>query len=586
MRKNGTRDAVAGEHQSYSEGLQMTNRRRNHGIARSTVRWAAIFVLCLLASCNAGQAPQFPAEDDATPAEDSIGERLFLDTRFAQYFATHMTGVNQPLAVGDPVVAQVYTMSGTLPGPFAGQSINCRSCHFVTEFQGVSGAGNRTYADFTARSPIPLPMNSYTHTPRNSMHMVGSLQSHSGPTFLHFDGEFATPEDLVKATLTGRNFGWAPDQYQQALSQIALVVRGDDGSDQLAQDRTNGLSYGVLFAGTDSRITSDLLIPAADRIDVKTATPDQILDLVAKCISTYMGDLLFKQDEFGRYIGSPYDVFLRINHLPVQPNAGETTAQYNQRLYQAVLGLSSPKWVDGTMGSFQYHPFPFQFGATELAGLKIFLNAASNATDGSQHAGNCASCHPAPNFSDFSFHNTGVSQEEYDSVHGAGAFASLAIPSLADRTQNFDAYLPASAAHPNASETFRRAADANRPQWADLGMWNVYLNPDMPNPQSALKSVVCAQGQDCSVDNGLPNTIAQFKTSVLRDLEDSSPYFHNGSKLQLQDVVQFYINSSQLVRQGLLRNGAPELKNMSLSTDDVNALVAFLISLTEDYDDA
>ncbi len=47
----------------------------------------------------------------------------------------------------------------------------------------------------------------------------------------------------------------------------------------------------------------------------------QILNLVAKCISTYMGDLLFQQDEFGRYIGSPYDVFLRINHLPVQPKA-------------------------------------------------------------------------------------------------------------------------------------------------------------------------------------------------------------------------------------------------------------------------
>ena len=249
-----------------------------------------------------------------------------------QYFAAHMTGVNQPLAVGDPVVQQVYTTNGMLPGPFAGQSINCRSCHFVTEFQGVTGAGNRTYSDFTAHSPIPLPMNGYTETPRNSMHMVGSLQPHPGPTFLHFDGEFATPEDLVKATLTGRNFGWAPDQFQQAEAQIALVIRGDDGSDQLAKDRTNGLSYGTLFLGTDSKITSDLLIPAADRIDVNTATDDQIVNLVAKCISTYMGDLLFAQDEFGRYIGSPYDVFLRINHLPVQPNAGESIPQYNQRL--------------------------------------------------------------------------------------------------------------------------------------------------------------------------------------------------------------------------------------------------------------
>ncbi|HTS09037.1 MAG TPA: hypothetical protein VMP68_25950 [Candidatus Eisenbacteria bacterium] len=542
--------------------------------------------LLVMMSCNAGQAPQFPAESDATPAEDSIGERLFLDTRFAQYFATHMTAVNKPLAVGDPVVAQVYTTNGILAGPFAGQSINCRSCHFVTEFQGVSGAGNRTYADFTTRSPIPRPMNGYIETPRNSMHMVGSLQPHPGPTLLHFDGEFATPEDLVKATVTGRNFGWAPDQYQQALAQIALVIRQDDGSDELAQDRTNGLSYGVLFAGTDSRITGDLLIPAADRIDVNSATADQILNLVAKCISTYMHDLKFKQDEFGRYIASPYDVFLRINHLPVQPNAGESIPQYNRRLYQAVLGLGNPKWVDGTMGSFQYHPFPFQFGATELAGLKIFLKAASNATDGSQHAGNCAACHQAPNFSDFLFHNTGVSQEEYDGVHGAGAFMNLSVPSSSERNAIYDLYLPASANHPAAGETFRRAADANHPQFADLGMWNVYLNPDMPKPQASLKSVVCAAGHDCSVDEGLASTIAQFKTPILRDLEDSSPYLHNGSKLQLADVINFYIHGSQLARQGLLRNPPPEFKAMSLSEDDVNALVAFLISLTEDYDDA
>ncbi len=559
------------------------NRTRATTFLRLLLSYSTVV---LLTSCGAGKAPSFPTDNDVTPAEDSIGERLFLDTRFAQYFAEHMTGVNQPLAVGDPVVAVVNTPNGPQPGPFVGQSINCRSCHFVTEFQGVSGAGNRTYSDFTTRSPLPLPMNGFTQTPRNSMHMVGSLQSHPGPTFLHFDGEFATPEDLVKATLTGRNFGWAPEQYQQARANVALIVRGDDGSSELAIDRTNGLSYGTLFLGQDPRITSDLLIPAGDRIDVNQATPEQILDLVAKCISTYMGDLLFKQDEFGRYIASPYDVFLRINHLPVQPNAGESIPQYNQRLAGIVNGLSNPLWVDGSYGSFQYHAQPFVFGPLEFAGLKIFLQAAHPATDGSQHAGNCASCHQAPNFSDFSFHNTGESQEEYDSVHGAGSFVNLSIPSLGIRAQNFDLYLPATPNHPNAAEPFRRAADASHVGYADLGLWNIYLNPEVPNPQANLQSVICAAGEDCSVDQGLGNTIARFKTPILRDLEDSSPYFHNGSKLRLQDVVQFYINSSQLARQGLLRNPPPEFRNMSLSNDDLNALVAFLLALTEDYDDA
>ncbi len=179
-----------------------------------------------------------------------------------------------------------------------------------------------------------------------------------------------------------------------------------------------------------------------------------------------------------------------------------------------------------------------------------------------------------------------MAQDEYDSVHGAGAFVALTIPGLAERDANYDLYLPVTANHPNASERFRRAADAAHPGYADLGLWNIYLNPDKPNPQANLKAVLCAAGADCSVDQGLGRTIAAFKTPTLRDLEDSAPYFHNGSRLKFDDVVNFYINSSGLARAGQLRNAPPEFGAMSISADDLNALVAFLKSLTEDYDDA
>ena len=559
----------------------------SRGVARNPlVLMISCMCIALLAGCGSGKAPVAPASEATTPAADSIGERIFLDTRFGEYFASHMSGVNQPLAVGDPVVAQVETTNGSLPGPFAGEAINCRSCHFVTEFEGVSGAGNRTYSDFTTRSPIPQAMNGFTHTPRNSMQMVDSFTTRSTPLFLHFDGEFASGEDLVRGTMTGRNFGWQPTQQQQALAHIARVVREDDGSSQLASDRTNGLSYGTLFAGLDPRITSDLLLPVGLRIDVSTATDQQIVDLLATCVAQYMKDLLFQRDEYKRYVGSPYDNFLRDNHLPQEVLAGETRAAYNLRLYNAVLALSNPTYITSADGSFKYHANPYQFGATELAGLKIFLKSATTGGGDNQHAGNCAACHQAPDFTDFVFHNTGVSQEEYDGVHGAGAFMQLHIPSLTERNAAFDRYLPASANHPNASEAFRRAASAANPNYADLGMWNVYQNPDIPTPQGNLASFVCAQGKDCSVDNGLASTIGQFKTPVLRDLEDSAPYFHNGSKLHLDDVIQFYIANSTLAHQGLLRNAPPEFAGMSLSQADVAALVAFLQSLTEDYDDA
>ena len=97
--------------------------------------------------------------------------------------------------------------------------------------------------------------------------------------------------------------------------------------------------------------------------------------------------------------------------------------------------------------------------------------------------------------------------------------------------------------------------------------------------------MVCAAGNDCTVDQGLANTIAQFKTPGPRDLADSPSYFHDGSKLSFNDVVSFYIFVSELARQGQLRNAPAEFQSMSLSQNDVSALVAFLASLTEDYDD-
>ena len=84
----------------------------------------------------------------------------------------------------------------------------------------------------------------------------------------------------------------------------------------------------------------------------------------------------------------------------------------------------------------------------------------------------------------------------------------------------------------------------------------------------------------------MPTTIARFKTPTLRDGEDSQPYFHNGSEAKFNDVVEFYIRSSALAHQSALRNAPLEFSGMSLSEADIDALVAFLRALTEDYDDA
>ena len=574
--------------------MRLSIRARPSGVSVSCRRsfFVALVAFAALSSgmvagCGSGVAPAISTENEsATPAADPIGERLFLDTRFAKFFFEHMTGYNAALASGDAVVATVMNPAGNMAGPFAGKSINCRSCHFVTEFQGVANAGNRTYADFTTRSPLPVSQNGFDTTPRNAMQMVNSFRRDGGTQFLHFDGEFASGEDLVVGTITGRNFGWGPEDYTVALHHIANVIRNDDGSDQLAADRSNGLSYGILFKGTDARITPDILLPASQRVDVRTATDVQIVSEVALCMAQYFKDLQFKHDGDNRYVASPYDLWLTKNHLPRQPLAGESKLAYNQRLYNDVAGLQNPTWVTPADGTFAYHDQPFQFGATELAGLKVFLKGAAVGSGADQHAGNCAACHGAPDFTDFAFHNNGLSQDEYDGVHGDGAFMALHVPGLAERAAAPNVWLPQTPLHPQASESLRRAATSSNAAYADLGLWNIYLNGDYPNPQANLAGFVCAAGKDCSVDQGLATTIAQFKTPDLRDLVDSAPYFHNGSRAQIGDAVEFYIRSSALAKAGKLRNAPAEFAQMSLSEDDVSALTAFLLSITEDYDDA
>lgn len=36
-----------------------------------------------IAGCGSGKAPQFETDEEVTPAEQNIGERMFVDTRFA-----------------------------------------------------------------------------------------------------------------------------------------------------------------------------------------------------------------------------------------------------------------------------------------------------------------------------------------------------------------------------------------------------------------------------------------------------------------------------------------------------------------------
>lgn len=562
-----------------------------------------VLVTALYASgCSSGGGSSgATAQVTGTPgAEQAVGERLFMETRFAQAFSVFLNNggtVNDPKA-GDPVVDTVETtnpLAPINPGPFKGLSMNCRSCHFVDDVLSAPGGGMRTYADFARRSPIPARADGKTHAPRNSPPLVNSALARPGGVLLHFDTEFNSMEELVAGTFTGRNFGWLPGERSQAIAHIASVVRGDDGSFD-PSGQFDGLSYRTLFTGADPAIPDESRLPPQFRAYIGSATDQEIFDAVVKVVAQYVNGLLFSQtDDSGTPIRSPLDIFLQNNGLPQQPDQNESPIDYSRRLRTLLNAPGfNPQFVTSNPnrpnGQFQFHPGQnFEFGATELDGLKMFLAepAAIPASAGEIAAGkigNCLACHAAPNFTDFKLHNTGTAQREYDLLHGVGQFAALVIPNLATRDGNYNAYLPATEGHPNASERFRAIPLPADPSLTDLGVWNVFANPDMPGPQAKIQAILCDDQVPCPPNATLlDRAIARFKTPGLRDLSHSAPYMHNGQFDQLEDIIQFYRGVSGQARAGTLRNGAVQLQGIALQPADVASLVAFLKSLNEDY---
>ena len=72
-----------------------------------------------------------------------------------------------------------------------------------------------------------------------------------------------------------------------------------------------------------------------------------------------------------------------------------------------------------------------------------------------------------------------------------------------------------------------------------------------------------------------------FKVPSLRNVEFSGPYFHNGGKATLAQVLDFYDNGGDFDRT-TNPSKAPAIVPLQLTADQQKSLVAFLLALTDD----
>jgi cytochrome c peroxidase len=428
---------------------------------------------------------------------------LLID-KFADPVQSQSAGKVQPSAVvrlGERVFRddRFSTPKGDLPA-------SCSHCHLFDEDpQGV-----RAYTDFFIKSWVSFREKD----PRR-------LMLRNSPTLLdvgemgrlHYDGEFASLEDLVKGTLAGRPMGWLPGEEAQGFAHARQIVLKDQGEK-------------VSESGTYRE-----QIQKAFGVDAEKIGDEETINLLARAVASYCRTLNTRKD-------SPYDRFINRNGLESQPATGESDTQFARRLLTNLQALEGKGRLK----------FTREFDQTALQGLKIFF---------SPETGNCAACHAPPHFTDNSFHNIGVSQREYDSLHGEGKFAALQIPSAADTLRPF--------------APFRESPSKAKPMEADLGFWNFV---------DLRKSALRKSGE--SDEQFLQRMIATFKTPTLRNLKYTQPYFHNGSLHTLEEVLSEMIQFSESARAGRLRAADAELAKIKITSAEIPALLTFLNSLNED----
>ena len=405
------------------------------------------------------------SQQKISPAQKRLGERLFRDARFS-------------------------APQGDLPA-------SCANCHLFDE----DPQGLRPFADFFNRSWISFRSES---PQRFELRNSPGLFDVAAQSRLHYDGEFASLEELVTGTFAGRPMGWLTHEREQALAQLQKVVVSD-------------ASYRTEFK-------------QAYQLELETLNRAEVMQAVSRAVADFMRTLKSKMN-------APYDQFVQANQLPRQPATGESPSAFAQALLAKIAALETSKTLK----------LPAGFTPAALQGLKLFFNPAT---------GNCVTCHAPPLFTDFSYHNLGISQAEYDQVHGAGKFAALPVP-------NAPAQRPA--------PQFREYPTRQKPHEADLGYWNFV---DVAN------SPLRRAGE--SDEAFLQRMIGAVKTPGLRHLAYTWPYMHNGAYTSLEDAVRELHRLSELARAGQVRAADDELLKIKLQEADVPVLVAFLQTLNEE----
>lgn len=415
------------------------------------------------------------------------------------------TGIKEPahiktlIADRDPAVRLGIRLfyDNRLSNPGANLATSCRTCHVPPEVTD----GETQFTDGLALSVFPATARgSKRETLRNTPTLLDAVSR----TPLMWDGRYASIDTLLAEKLLSEHMGWLPDDAQRAKEEIQALLMNDTGEDTLAEG-----SYLEQFQSVKG-------------IDVLALSADEAIATVAASIKDYLDTAITHNT-------SAYDAVAFLNRLNEGLTGEEDTPQaLAGRIFGRVANQEGRVLIR----------FPSAFDEDAYQGMKTFMRVAptfsSSTLEEETNVGNCIACHVPPKFTDEKFHNIGITQFEYDGVHGGGAFLSAEFAQASDAT--------------------RSRATTDNPEAADLGRFNI---------------------------EPAPENVGAFRTPPLRFIAKTGPYMHNGAYATLDEAIRAHIKAADMARDGSLRNADPELKKIRITEKDIPQLVAFLNKLNE-----
>jgi cytochrome c peroxidase len=219
----------------------------------------------------------------------------------------------------------------------------------------------------------------------------------------------------------------------------------------------------------------------------------------------------------------------------------------------------------------------------QLQGLVVFLNrgargnfpevdaaiAAAEAVFGVEiGAGNCVSCHGGPELTDASVASVEDEPIEVEeTTELVGGFLQIA-----DATAFIDNGFANIGVRPIAEDLGRGGEEGGFPlSFARQALLELGFAPELELDEC---------GDECPVDDRV-GVDGAFKIPGLRNVELTGPYFHNGGKATLGQVVEFYDRQGDFSDKNVA-NLERNMAFIALDEEDEEPLIEFLLALTDE----